>query len=83
MMISTPGMESSAEGDAEVDHQPLAGMAVEIEVHADLARAAQRQEQELVVAAERSFAALRAPDLQQPERHQVGLDRHRTGRSRP
>ena len=38
------------EADAEVDHQPLAGMAVEIEVHADLARAAQREEEELVLA---------------------------------
>src|SRR6185295_2699363 len=38
-----------AEGDAEIDHQPLAGMAVEVEVHADLARAAQREEQQLVV----------------------------------
>ena len=38
-----------AEGDAEIDHQPLAGMAVEIEVHADLAGTAQGEEQELVV----------------------------------
>ena len=37
-----------AEGDAEIDHQPLAGMAVEVEVHPDLAGAAQRQEQQLV-----------------------------------
>jgi hypothetical protein len=37
-----------AEGDAEIDHQPLAGMAVEVEVHADLARAAEGEEQELI-----------------------------------
>ena len=37
-----------AEGDAEIDHQPLAGVAVEVEVHADLARAAERDEQQLV-----------------------------------
>ena len=37
------------EADAEIDHQPLAGVAVEIEVHADLARPAQGEEQELVV----------------------------------
>ena len=49
MMTSTPGMSIVAEGDAEIDHQPLAGMAVEVEVHADLAGAAQRQEQQLVV----------------------------------
>jgi hypothetical protein len=42
-----------AEGHAEIDHDPLAGVrraeAVEIEVHADLVRPAQRQEDELVV----------------------------------
>ncbi len=38
------------EGDAAIDHQPLAGMAVEIEVHADFTGAAERQEQNLVVA---------------------------------
>src|SRR5215813_2882203 len=36
--------------DAEIDHQPFAGVAVEIEDHADLARAAQREEQQLIVA---------------------------------
>ena len=38
-----------AEGDAKVEHQPLAGVTVEIEVHADLARATQREEQQFVV----------------------------------
>ncbi len=37
-----------AEGDAEIDHQPFAGMAVEAEIHSDFAAAAQRQEQQLV-----------------------------------
>src|SRR5258706_744979 len=37
-----------AEGHAEIDHQPLAGIAVEVEVHADLAGAAERHEQQLV-----------------------------------
>ncbi len=41
-----------AEGHAQVDHDPLAGVgravAVEVEVHADLVRAAQRQEDEFV-----------------------------------
>ena len=39
-----------AEGDSEIDHQPFAVMAVEIEIHPDLAAAAERQEQELVAA---------------------------------
>ena len=38
-----------AEGDAEIEHQPLAGVPVEIEVHADLAGAAQCEKQKLVV----------------------------------
>src|SRR4029077_6261573 len=37
------------EADAEIDHQPFAGVAVQIEVHADLAGPAQGEEQELVV----------------------------------
>ncbi len=37
-----------AEGDAEIDHQPFAVMAVETEIHPDLAAAAERQEQQLV-----------------------------------
>jgi hypothetical protein len=37
-----------AEGDAEIDHQPLAGVAVEVEVHADLAGPAESEEQQLV-----------------------------------
>jgi len=35
------------ERDAKIDHQPLAGIAVEIEVHADLAGTAQRDEKKL------------------------------------
>ena len=35
------------EGQPEVDHQPLAAAAVEVDVHADLARPAERAEQEL------------------------------------
>ena len=42
------GQALVGEGDAEVDHQPLAAEAVEIEVHADLAGPAQRQEDQLV-----------------------------------
>ena len=49
-MTSIPGVDLIAEGDAEIDHQPFAVMAVEIEIHPDLAAAAQRQEQELVAA---------------------------------
>ena len=41
------------EGDADVDHDPFARMgravAVEIEVHADLVRPAERQEDEFVL----------------------------------
>src|SRR5260370_39856793 len=37
------------EADGESDHQPFAGMAVQIEVHADLACPAQGEEQQLVV----------------------------------
>ena len=47
-----------AEGHAEIDHQPLAGIAVEVEVHADLARAAERQEQQLVALASRCASAV-------------------------
>ncbi len=36
-----------AESDAEIDHQPLTGITVEIEVHADLPCPAQGAEQEL------------------------------------
>src|SRR3546814_3167351 len=32
------------EGDAEIDHQPPAGVAVPVQVHADLARPAERSE---------------------------------------
>ena len=52
MMISTPGVVTIAEGDAEIDHDPLARMrrtvAVKVEVHPDLVRAAERQEDELI-----------------------------------
>jgi hypothetical protein len=34
--------------DAQIDHQPFAGIAVEVEVHADLAGAAQGQEHQLI-----------------------------------
>jgi len=40
-----------AEGHAEIDHQPLAAVAVEIEIHPDLARTAERQEIEARIAA--------------------------------
>ena len=36
------------EGQAEIDHHPFALAAVEIDVHADLARAAEREEEEFV-----------------------------------
>ena len=42
-----PGRRLVGEGDAEVDHQPLAGMTVEIQVHADFARPAQWQKQQI------------------------------------
>src|SRR3546814_11104198 len=37
------------EGDAEIDHQPPAGIAVQVQVHADLVRPAERQEVQVVV----------------------------------
>ena len=43
-----PGVFVAAEGHAQIDHQPLAFAAIEIDVHANLARAAQRTEQQLV-----------------------------------
>ena len=50
-ITSTPGLRLAAEGDAHVDDEPLAvvgrAIAVEIEVHADLAHAAKRHEHEL------------------------------------
>jgi hypothetical protein len=45
---SRPAAASSAKGDAEIEHQPLAATAVEIEVHADLAGTAQGQEGRVV-----------------------------------
>ena len=55
-----------AEGHAEIDHDPLAGVrraeAVEIEVHADLVRPAERQEDELVVRGSVLIAAAQAWD---------------------
>ena len=42
-----PGIVRVGERQAEVDHDPLAAAAVEVDVHADLARAAERAEQEL------------------------------------
>ena len=40
------GIVGIGEGQAEVDHDPLAAAAVEIDVHANLARAAERDEQQ-------------------------------------
>ncbi len=45
-----PGGRVVAEGDAEIDHQPAPGMAVEVQVHADFAGAAQRNENEILAA---------------------------------
>src|SRR3546814_6262537 len=42
------GIMGIGEGDAEIDHQPFAVAAVEIDVHAELARAAKREEEEFV-----------------------------------
>ena len=44
------GRRIVAEGYAQIDHQPFAVMAVEIEVHADLAGPAQRQEDQVLAA---------------------------------
>ena len=41
-----PGIGRVGEGHAEIDHDPLAVAAVEIDVHADLARAAEREEEQ-------------------------------------
>ena len=43
-----PGRAGPGEGDPEIDHQPLSVMAVEVQVHADLAGPAERQEVEFV-----------------------------------
>ena len=42
------GILMVGEGDAEIDHHPFALAAVEIDVHADLVRAAEREEKEFV-----------------------------------
>ena len=47
------GLRIVAKGDAAIDDQPLAAIAVEVEVHADLAGAAERQEIERVGIAHR------------------------------
>ena len=41
------GMTLVGKGDAEVDHQPLAVVTIEVEVHADFARTAEGHEQQL------------------------------------
>src|SRR3546814_7878370 len=43
-----PGIGGIGEGEAEIDHHPFALGAIEIDVHADLARAAKREEEEFV-----------------------------------
>jgi hypothetical protein len=47
-----PGQGLVGEAEAEVDHHPLAAVAVEVEVHADLAGPAERHEEERVVVVE-------------------------------
>src|SRR5205814_529436 len=42
------GLAGVGKGQAKVDHDPLAAAAVEIDVHADLARPAERDEEELL-----------------------------------
>ena len=42
-----PRIVGAGEIEAQIDHDPLAATAIEIDVHADLARAAERTEQEL------------------------------------
>src|SRR5256885_101720 len=41
-----PGVAGVGEGEPQVDHDPLATAAVEIDVHANLARAAERAEEQ-------------------------------------
>ncbi len=48
-----------AEGDAAIDHQPFAGMAVQVQIHADFAGTAERQEQQVVLARHRAMRELR------------------------
>jgi hypothetical protein len=43
------GIGRIGEGHAEIDHQPFAAAAVEIDVHADLARAAKGEKEEFVL----------------------------------
>src|SRR3546814_6207032 len=43
-----PGIGGIGEGEAEIDHHPFALGAIEIDVHADLARAAKREDEEFV-----------------------------------
>ena len=53
-----PGKRGIAEGDAQIDHQPAAAIAEQVEVHADLAGAAERQEMEGVAAHARFLAKI-------------------------
>ena len=69
------GIVGIGEGQAEIDHQPFALAAVEIDVHADLARAAEREEEEF-------FAGMSSLEPSPPSSYeqakpldgQVGLD---------
>ena len=49
----------AAEGDTAVHHEPSAAIAEQVQVHADLARSAERQEQQLTVLGFARLGALR------------------------
>ena len=70
-----PGMIRSGEGQSQVDHDPLAAAAVEIDVHADLARAAERDEQQFFTGDHFEAADCHAVQQTQPLDRQIGLDR--------
>ena len=52
-----PGILAARESHAQIDHQPLAVAAVEVDVHPDLARAAEREKQQFVFGGEVLFQA--------------------------
>src|SRR3546814_2603848 len=54
------GIIRIGEGDAAIDHQPLAAAAVAIDVHADFARAAEREKQEFVTRSEEHTSELQS-----------------------
>ena len=78
------GTRRVAEGDAKIDHHPLATAAIEIEVHANFARPAKGQEKQFVAGSHHGVEAPLIEDGQAVDgqvRHD-GVEQYRSSRRR-